>query len=162
LARKGLPKWAIAEARKRGAKNVFAYAWTLVKRKGKRSHNPCPPKRRGNPHGKKKRRSIGVARRKRRRRSRGLTIPLAPVAGLAAGLWKPAEFAMQGRWDWALFQLSRNYTGYNPANKTWNANELKNGLIPLIVGLLVHKFVGGRPLNLNQMLSRAGVPFIRI
>jgi hypothetical protein len=159
LARKGLPKWAIAEARRRGAKNVFAYAWTLVKRKGKRSRKSNPGH---NPGRKRKRRSIGVARRKRRRRSRSLTIPLAPVAGLAAGLWEPAQFAMQGRWDWALFKLARNYTGFNPANNTWNANELKNGLIPLIVGLLVHKFVGGRPLNLNQMLARAGVPFVRI
>jgi len=98
----------------------------------------------------------------KKRRFRGLTIPLAPIAGLAAGLATPLDYAMKGDWDSALAAISMRYTGYNPATKVWNPEDLKMGLVPLIIGVLVHKFVGGPPLNLNRTLARAGVPFIRI
>jgi hypothetical protein len=33
---------------------------------------------------------------------------------------------------------------------------------PIAIGAMVHKFVGGEPLNLNRALGQAGVPLIRI
>jgi len=111
----------------------------------------------------KKRRVVyRYPRRKRRRRSNKFTLPLAPIFGLAAGLWEPIKRAQYGDWIGALDEASQAYTGYSPKTKAWNPGAMRRGLIPLVVGLLVHKFVGGRPLNLNQMLGKANVPVIRI
>jgi len=155
---KGLPKWAIKEAKARGAKNIFAYAWTLVKRKGKKGSRKSNPKtkRRG---GKK------MARRKRSYR-RSMTIPLAPIAGLAAGLATPLHKGIvEGNWfgetNSFISWLKYNYLGITPEGN-FSMDGLKNGLLPLIAGLLVHKFVGGSPLNLNRMLARHKIPLIRI
>lgn len=107
-----------------------------------------------------------TARRRKKRRSRGgFTIPLAPIAGLAAGMATPIQKALDGDWVGALDKLAYNYAGVEGVeggNPRFNPNGLQNGLVPLIIGAMVHKFVGGRPLNLNAMLARAKVPFIRI
>lgn len=91
-----------------------------------------------------------------------MTVPLAVVGGLAAGIYEPAQKAMQGDWGYALALLSRNYTGFRPGTGTWEPAYLKNGLLPLVAGLMVHKFVGGSPLNLNRQLAASGIPFFRI
>ena len=107
-----------------------------------------------------------MARRRRytrRRRRRGsMTIPIAPVAGLVAGLAAPIDYLIKGDTKNAMLKLCKNYTGYNYEVGLWSPDDLKRGLLPLVVGLLVHKFVGGPPLNLNRMLGRAKVPLIRI
>ena len=157
MARKGLPKWAIKEAKRRGAKNIFAYAWTLVKRKGKKRKSKT--RRSSSPKRRVKRR---MARRKRGRRRYTMTIPLAPIAGLIAGMHEPIQRIMQGKPDLAIIAVSRNYTGYCPKDNNWLPERMARGLLPLIIGCLVHKFVGGAPLNVNRMLARAKVPFIRI
>lgn len=101
--------------------------------------------------------------RKRHHRSRGgFTLPIAPILGLVAGLAKPAEFAMQGNYFAAANHACAAYTGYDINTRSWHAESLMGGLVPLIAGLLVHKFVGGKPLGLNAVLARSGVPFIRI
>lgn len=97
-----------------------------------------------------------------RRNSGGMTIPLAPVLGLVAGLAGPAQDLMKGDYNRAAINALYNYTGYNMEAKVFNAQGLINGLMPLVMGLLVHKFVGGKPLGLNAVLARAKVPFIRI
>ena len=106
--------------------------------------------------------------RRARRRSNGMTIPLAPIGGLIAGVAIPAQQAIAGNvWGsgGAIDHLVYNYTGF--ANNFSGAPEfriegLKHGLLPLIGGMLIHKFVGGRPLNVNAMLAKAGVPYIRV
>jgi len=155
---KGLPKWAIKEAKARGAKNIFAYAWSLVKRKGSRKSNPSGKKT--------KRRGGGKMARKKKRRSPGFTIPLAPVIGIGAGLvtndfhgTSPLNEALSGDWHGCFRALAANYLGYNLDNGTWDITKAY-GLPPLILGVLIHKFVGGRPLNLNRYLRR--IPLIRI
>ena len=108
------------------------------------------------------RRRFSLTRRKRSRGSRKLTIPIAPIAGLLAGLAKPIEHALAGNFDTAFNHLSINYTGVHPVTGRFNPEWLKIGLMPLVMGCLVHKFVGGAPLNLNRVLANAGVPYIRI
>jgi hypothetical protein len=103
-----------------------------------------------------------MAKRRRRGGSRKFTLPLAPIAGLAAGLWQPIEFAMKGDWFSAAETLGTAYTGYSIQQNNWEAQRLLRGLVPLMIGGIVHKFVGGPPLNINKMLARAGVPVIRI
>ncbi len=102
-------------------------------------------------------------RRGRRRRSRSsFTLPIAPIAGLAAGMAEPIGKALGGDLEGAIAGLTFNYTGYNVDDGTWDPMRLTRGMVPLIVGALVHKFVGGPPLNINRMLGKAKVPFLRI
>lgn len=61
---KGLPKWAIKAARKMEAKNVFATAWRIVRKKKGLRAKPLKRARRKT----KVRRKRRVARRRRRRR----------------------------------------------------------------------------------------------
>ena len=102
-------------------------------------------------------------RRGRRRRSRSsFTLPIAPIAGLAAGMIEPIGKGIAGDWEGAIAGVTFNYTGYNVDDGTWDPMRLSRGLVPLVIGALVHKFVGGPPLNINQMLGKAKVPFLRI
>lgn len=96
--------------------------------------------------------------RKRRRHSRPkFTLPVAVVAGfvpLAVGTWNRRSSAT------AMSQyLSGALTGYVPG-QGWNPALLKDGALPIILGIMAHK-VAGR-LGLNRAIARAGVPFIRI
>lgn len=109
-----------------------------------------------------------MARRRKKRRSRKFTLPLAPVLGLTAGLSEPAQWIATGNYKDAMDLATANYTGFEPYNTKlgwkgkFNPARLSMGLLPLVAGLLVHKFVGGAPLNLNRTLGRANVPFLRI
>lgn len=126
---------------------------TTVKRKISRKSNP------------KKTRSVKrTAKKKRRRRSRSMTIPIAAVGGGLAGAIEPIINCgiKQGDWLNAARWTIAHYTGYDMIDGVFRAEELMKGLAPAVAGLLVHKFVGGSPLNLNKTLANANVPFIRI
>lgn len=103
-----------------------------------------------------------MAKRKRsRRRKNKMTIPLAPIIGLFAGSSTAISDAIGGNFEGAMYELSRNYTGYDPANKKFNIKNLQKGLLPLAIGVGVHKIIGGK-LGLNRTLAAANVPFIRL
>lgn len=110
---------------------------------------------------KTKRRKTNLARRKRRRGRRKFTIPIAPIVGLAAGMAEPIDAAINGDIQGAINGLKWNYLGIGHDGR-FEPAAMTKGLLPLVLGLLVHKFVGGAPLNLNRTLANAGVPFIRI
>lgn len=149
---KGLPKSIIKKY------GISKKAWSVFRsRKNKGTKRSSKTRRKSNP----KRRIKRVARKKRSRRY-SMTIPLAPIAGLAAGLAEPAQKIIGGDLAGGLNLIGCNYTGYDAYSGSFNLDHLKRGLLPLIVGLLVHKFVGGAPLNLNRVLARAKVPFIRL
>jgi len=97
-----------------------------------------------------------------RRRAKKTTIPIAPLMGLVAGIAEPVQYAVKGEFGNAIQIGVINYTGYDMATKKFYFDRLQNGLLPLVAGMLVHKFVGGKPLGLNQMLAQAGVPYVRI
>lgn len=102
--------------------------------------------------------------RKKKRRSKKFTIPIAPIAGLAIALADPVDEAIKGNTTRALKIIGARFTGIDARQDpyTFNIEELKRGLLPIVVGGLVHKFVGGAPLNVNRMLAAAGVPVVRI
>jgi len=100
-----------------------------------------------------------------------MTLPIAPIAGLAAGLLGAPPGYSRGPIGVLLEErnpvlagkaIVSNYTGYSIDEGNFTIQRLSVGLVPLIVGCLVHKFVGGAPLNVNRMLGSAGVPLIRI
>lgn len=106
--------------------------------------------------------------KKKKRRSSGMTIPLAPVGGLVVG-FTDSEFGgssvvqsvMAGNFNNVGHALVGQFTGFDTNQGRWMP-ERAHGLQALVIGALIHKFVGGRPLNINAMLARAKVPFIRI
>lgn len=102
--------------------------------------------------------------KKKKRSRRKFTVPISVVAGLGAGLLKPAQAIMAGDYPGALNWLAYSYAGIGGAltdNPHFAPEGLKFGVLPLVVGALVHKFVGGS-LGVNRTLAAAGVPFIRI
>lgn len=101
--------------------------------------------------------------KKKKRAKRKFTIPLAPVAAIVATVAKPAQLAIDGDYEAAAAELGSRVVGYN-----FQSGELdlmyaaKNCWLPLLLGGLIHKFIGGPPLNVNRMLAAANVPVIRI
>lgn len=102
-----------------------------------------------------------VSRPASRRRSKSMTIPLAPLAGLAVGMLPVAQSLMAGKADSAMSSLVYAYTGWRTWDNTWSWRGLERGLLPLAVGAIVHKVIGGK-LGVNRALASAGVPFIRL
>jgi len=151
----GLPKSIIKKY------GISKKAWEVFRGKKSKGSNPRPKKAR-----KVKRK---VAKRKRSRRRGGMTIPLAPIIGLGIGIFtkRPAwgksafEHAIAGEFDWAMESLKQSYLGIRPDGK-FDITLMSHGLLPLAIGLGVHKFIGGSPLNANRILAAARVPFIRI
>lgn len=99
--------------------------------------------------------------KKHRGYKKGFTLPLAVIGGLAAGVAPAIQSAMSGDFNLAARDLLYSYTGIGIDNQ-FSLEGLKRGLIPLAAGVLIHKFVGGSPINVNRVLANAGVPFIRI
>lgn len=111
------------------------------------------------------RRSSNPRRRKSSKRSvkrkvgsKNPTIPLAIVTPLAATVYDAWNVG-GGDFSGLVDQLSQRFTGFSPTHG-WVPSRLMQGIVPLILGALVHKYVGGKPLNLNRYLR--GVPLIRI
>lgn len=103
-----------------------------------------------------------MARRKRSHRRKGFTLPVAAIAGfapLAGGLIERASWPNAGQE--IAKQMSRTLVGYDYTTGQFNWRWLSYGTFPIIAGLAVHKFVGGR-LGVNRMLASAGVPLIRL
>lgn len=90
------------------------------------------------------------------------TLPVAALAGFAPLVKGAYDGYQSGGFNGALAEVSVATTGYNPIYHNWNLTwALKRGWLPIIAGIAVHKFVGGR-LGVNKMLARAGVPIIRL
>lgn len=138
--------------------------YKFVKNLGKTKSKSSNPK-----SSKKKTGKVKKMAKKKRRRSNTMTIPLAVVAPLAGGVLgntvygtgSPLDAAMEGNFGAAANRLSINFLGYNFDDGSFNITHAR-ALGALAIGLLVHKFVGGSPLNLNRILASHKIPFIRI
>lgn len=143
----------------------FKEALPKAKLTYRRSSNPARPRASSKPR-KVKRKMARRYTRKRRRSSGGMTVPLAVVVPLAVGVVPQIIAVMQDPSEMgvskALNHLCKIYTGYAAVEGRFEPQMLAHGLFPLLAGLLIHKFVGGAPFNLNRMLARAKVPFVRI
>ena len=153
MARKGLPKSIIKKY------GISKKAWAVFR--GQKSKSSTP--RTSKTSRKVKKMARRRYSRKRSRRSGGMTIPLALVSGVAASVARPLKTAYDtSDYQLAAWQLCEGYTGFYPGDGSFDFQRLKFGLVPLAAGALVHKFVGGSPLNVNRMLAAAKIPFIRI
>jgi hypothetical protein len=161
---KGLPRWAIKKAQAAKAKNVFAYAWSLVKKKsGKAPKSINPKKRTSNPVRR-------MAKKKYHRRG-GFTLPIAPVAGIVGGIamakhpWAAEgdtiiNLAMRGDLQNAFKSIGPAFTGFDDRGN-FHLDAVLKVYGPMVLGAVIHWVVGGK-LGINRMLGRAKVPIIRI
>lgn len=109
-------------------------------------------------------RSRAVARRRRffsRSRPRAkakMTIPLSVVAGfvpVAVGVWnRRASGTAIGDY------LVSSFAGITPSTGQFNFANLRNGLLPIVAGFMVHKVAGA--VGINRAIARTGIPLIRI
>jgi len=102
-----------------------------------------------------------AARRSVRRKAKGFTIPVAAVAGFMPLLGVAHTSFKQGGVELVGHNLVSNLTGYDVPTKTWSFDYMQKGTIPIVAGLLAHKFIGGK-LGVNRMLANAGVPLLRV
>ena len=102
-----------------------------------------------------------MAKKKTSRGTRSLTIPLATVAGLAAGLNNSVGAYVSGTitGSEAMRRLSRDFTGYDPLTRDWRLDRLSSGLLPIVVGVLASMIAS--KLGINRALARK-IPFIRV
>jgi len=170
---RGLPGTYIKRAQRelgKGASwsSVFKRAWELYK--GSRLHEIVSGNRNKKIYKgrskRKSRRRISLPRRRKSRRRRKTTIPIAAVSGAIAGLFvappggtAPVKAAMDGNFELAFNDLIRNYTGYNIGHGYFNIFEAK-GLHAAIIGYIAHKIAS--ILGINRALGRAKIPLIRI
>jgi len=98
--------------------------------------------------------------KKRRNGKKGITLPMALIAGVAAPSVKIYE-ARSGGISGMTREAGRILTGFDFWNGGFNFADMRYGLLPIVGGVLVHWLVGGK-LGLNRMMARAGIPFVRI
>lgn len=100
--------------------------------------------------------------------ARKMTLPLAIIGGLAhipthrlPNRASMLDYLMDGDINGAFESAKVSMTGIDVDGRFY-PDYLVRTYAPLIMGMLIHKFVGGSPLNLNRTLASAGVPIIRI
>lgn len=105
---------------------------------------------------------------KRNRRKVSFTLPVAVVAGFAPGLSRcayhfanPGEHGASNGIEAVGVEAGRIFLGYDSRNGEFNAGWATLGTLPILAGVLVHKFIGGK-LGVNRMLASAGIPVIRL
>jgi len=147
---RGLPKSYI---QKYGVSKKAWREYRKVHPKKGRSSSPKKTRTR-NPTRKVRKR---MARRKRRSRRRSMAIPVAPIMGLIGGAAEPIRRALGGDMGGALLELRNTVTGFGD-HGDFHPEWLATFWGPVIGGMLLHKFVGGWPLNVNRTLARYNIP----
>ena len=106
--------------------------------------------------------------KKKVHKKRQMTISLSIIAGLLPVGGKLLEHfqnpSLHGQSNGLSamgVEGSRILTGIDPRTGQFNMGWLWLGLFPMIGGVLVHKFIGGK-LGLNKAIAGTGLPFIRL
>lgn len=106
--------------------------------------------------------------RKKKGRKKGFTLPVAVMAGFVPGLSRlgthfsnPGLHGASNGFEAVGIEAGRIYLGYDPRDGSWNWRLMALGTLPILVGGVVHKFIGGK-LGVNRMLASSGIPIIRL
>jgi hypothetical protein len=106
--------------------------------------------------------AINRAKRSRRRPKKSFTIPIAIVAGFAPGILRfKAQGGFGSHTGGALKLAVSHYIPYDYMTQKITFAGLKWGMIPILVGILTHKYIGNK-LGVNRALKQMGVPVIRL
>jgi len=101
-----------------------------------------------------------VSRGRAHHRRHTMTMSVAVLGGLMAGLAEPATLLIAGHPGEAMKHATYNYTGWNSWESRWQPMGMQRGLMPLLIGVGVHKIANAA--GVNRMLARAKIPFLRI
>ena len=139
----------------------------LTYKGGSKPRSKSRPKKAKTTKTKKVKRKMGRRRRRKTRAKRKFTLPVAIVApvGLTVGnaLLATVPHKDPATKAYAFFErLTWLFTGWSNNLKKWEGKGIASGLLPILIGGMIHKFVGGKPLNVNRMLGRAQVPIVRV
>lgn len=158
---RGLPAKYIREAKKLHPKasrsTIFKEAWKLYK-KGKKGkvYKGVKTKSTSGKVGKMPRRRG----RKKRHYSRKFAIPVAPVLGFVKAVVFPFGSNIQkitaGNYDDAFNDTIKGLTGYDVTTGKFDISYMSEGLLPIIVGMAVHKL--GNWIGINRLLARYKIP----
>lgn len=98
--------------------------------------------------------------KKKYHRFKSMTIPLAPIAGLVG--MPVIKLIVDDVMSGAIANIPQHIPQIiGIVNGQFNFDIFLRNIVPPVLGLLIHKYVGGT-LGLNRMLASAGVPLIRI
>lgn len=85
---------------------------------------------------------------KKKRRRAGSKISIAIVAGLIPGMaFSLSPGIKNGDWNATAVRMASAYTGYNSEAKKWAWYYMKDGALPLLLGVMAHKIAGRIGLN---------------
>lgn len=102
-----------------------------------------------------------MAKKKRSRRSKSMTLPLAIVAPLGMYVVERGQDLANGVEPSLVGdRVVQHFTGYSIKANNFDWPRLKQGLLPVTVGILVHKMAGR--LGINRAIASAGIPYIRV
>jgi len=105
-----------------------------------------------------------AAKNKKHRAGRKFTLPLAVIAGMTPLVYGTVDHALKnglvGPGDTGYDYFIRSLTGYSPNYGFKFGYYAKWGLLPIVLGLVVHK--GANMFGLNRALASANVPIIRL
>lgn len=100
------------------------------------------------------------------RKSKNFKLPLAVAAGMISPFISacPSGNTILGRvlrkdFQGAMYDFKEKFSGVD-ANGEFHFDWVVSTYAPMVVGALVSKFVGGRPLNLNRLMR--DIPFVKI
>jgi hypothetical protein len=94
-----------------------------------------------------------------RRRSQ-MSLPIAVVAGFVPLASNALRDYQQGGLDLLGTGLTWRLTGYNQMSKRFDLSGLSSGLLPILLGIGVHKLAGR--LGVNRAIANAGIPLLRL
>lgn len=101
-----------------------------------------------------------MAKKKNGHKRNGITIPVAVVSGFAVPTLRAIDKVKLGTIQDGFVEVVKDFTGYKPYAGTWDWRDLQYGLLPVVVGMGVHKVASA--LGINRALAQAGVPLLRI
>lgn len=101
-----------------------------------------------------------MAKKNNRRRSKKFTVPIAVVAGIAPTAYQGIKGFQQDGLEGLIQRTTLSLTGYNVEDHQFYRDNLKEGLYPMVIGMLVHW--GAKRFGINRALGSAGVPLLRI
>jgi hypothetical protein len=101
-----------------------------------------------------------MARKAKRSRRHGFTIPLAVIGGLVPTAAFAAEGLKVGGPVEAAKRASMRLTGWNPWVGQWYLSEFAAGWLPILAGVVAHKLANKT--GINRAIASAGIPVLRV
>lgn len=99
-----------------------------------------------------------MARRKKKRQTK--TIPILPLAGIAAGVAEPVKRMVSGDIEGGLIELVQRTTGVSIVDGSFHSEWLQSFWMPVIISELGHRVAN--MLGINRRLANLPSPLNKL